>query len=175
MFGLILSKMNMQDIAKQLKVDMMRMLPPVMGMPVRMMPFFLQKRVLTPFLLQLFQSALRDDELGFLAGRTIRIEIEDCQLAWTYTYNGQTLEMVNNYPVDANIRSKMKYFLMLANRQIDPDTLFFQRKLIIEGNIELGLNIKNLMDTFDLDCMPAPVTKGLQLMGDILYPDRLNR
>jgi predicted lipid carrier protein YhbT len=37
---------------------------------------------------------------------------------------------------------------MLA-RQQDPDTLFFHRKLAIEGDTELGLVVKNLLDRID--------------------------
>jgi predicted lipid carrier protein YhbT len=33
---------------------------------------------------------------------------------------------------------------MIAARKQDPDTLFFQRRLVIEGDTELGLYVKNL-------------------------------
>jgi predicted lipid carrier protein YhbT len=32
-----------------------------------------------------------------------------------------------------------------AHQEEDPDTLFFQRRLVIEGDTELGLQVKNLM------------------------------
>ena len=34
-------------------------------------------------------------------------------------------------------------------REEDPDTLFFNRKLQIEGDTELGLITKNLLDSVD--------------------------
>jgi len=34
-------------------------------------------------------------------------------------------------------------------REEDPDTLFFNRKLVIEGDTELGLIVKNLLDSID--------------------------
>ena len=34
-------------------------------------------------------------------------------------------------------------------REEDPDTLFFNRKLHIEGDTELGLITKNLLDSVD--------------------------
>jgi len=37
-------------------------------------------------------------------------------------------------------------FLLLALRKEDPDTLFFDRRLCIEGDTELGLIVKNALD-----------------------------
>jgi len=37
-------------------------------------------------------------------------------------------------------------FLLLALRKEDPDTLFFDRRLSIEGDTELGLIVKNALD-----------------------------
>lgn len=43
---------------------------------------------------------------------------------------------------------------MIAGRKEDPDTLFFQRRLSIQGDTELGLEVKNLLDNIDFDNMP---------------------
>lgn len=43
----------------------------------------------------------------------------------------------------------------------DPDSLFFQRRLRIEGDTELGLEVKNLMDSLDLDELPKIVRLAL--------------
>jgi predicted lipid carrier protein YhbT len=40
-------------------------------------------------------------------------------------------------------------FLLLARRQEDPDTLFFSRRLALEGDTELGLLVKNTLDALD--------------------------
>jgi predicted lipid carrier protein YhbT len=37
----------------------------------------------------------------------------------------------------------------LAARKEDPDTLFFSRRLVMEGDTELGLLIKNTLDAID--------------------------
>ncbi|EXJ09542.1 ubiquinone anaerobic biosynthesis accessory factor UbiT [Nitrincola nitratireducens] len=37
----------------------------------------------------------------------------------------------------------------MAKRTEDPDSLFFQRQLSIEGDTELGLGIKNLLDSLE--------------------------
>ena len=40
-------------------------------------------------------------------------------------------------------------FMRMMLREEDPDTLFFNRKLQIEGDTELGLITKNLLDSVD--------------------------
>ena len=45
--------------------------------------------------------------------------------------------------------------ILIAGRKEDPDSLFFQRRLKIEGDTELGLEVKNLMDSLDLDGLPG--------------------
>lgn len=39
---------------------------------------------------------------------------------------------------------------VLAQRQEDPDTLFFNRRLSMEGDTELGLVVKNTLDGLEL-------------------------
>jgi hypothetical protein len=40
---------------------------------------------------------------------------------------------------------------LLATRREDPDTLFFNRRLCIEGDTETGLHVKNLLDALEYD------------------------
>ena len=50
--------------------------------------------------------------------------------------------------------------IALACRE-DPDTLFFSRRLVSEGDIELGLIVKNLLDAIDPEsASPAAHTAG---------------
>ncbi|SKO56947.1 Putative lipid carrier protein [Mycobacteroides abscessus subsp. massiliense] len=53
-------------------------------------------------------------------------------------FDGRTFEID---VLDAGIKMMM--------REEDPDTLFFNRKLQIEGDTELGLITKNLLDSVD--------------------------
>ena len=41
-------------------------------------------------------------------------------------------------------------FLRMARREEDPDTLFFSRRLSMEGDTELGLVVKNSLDALEL-------------------------
>jgi predicted lipid carrier protein YhbT len=57
---------------------------------------------------------------------------------------------------------------LIAGRKEDPDTLFFQRRLSIEGDTELGLEVKNLMDSVDLDALPKPMLSALTHLADFV-------
>ena len=51
---------------------------------------------------------------------------------------------------DLCIAASAHDFLLLAQRQQDPDTLFFNRRLVMEGDTELGLVVKNTLDALEL-------------------------
>ena len=72
----------------------------------------------------------------------------------------------------ATIRGNLKEFILLASRSEDPDSLFFQRRLMIEGDTEVGLEIKNLMDAVDHDSLPPLLklilTRGTPLLQKLI-------
>lgn len=51
---------------------------------------------------------------------------------------------------DVTLSATAHDFLLLAQRQQDPDTLFFSRRLSMEGDTELGLVVKNALDAIEL-------------------------
>lgn len=58
-------------------------------------------------------------------------------------------------PIDLTIRSSVSGFLALALRREDPDTLFFTRRLVMTGDTELGLVVKNVLDAIDWPRLPT--------------------
>ena len=50
---------------------------------------------------------------------------------------------------DLAISASLRDFIALWLREEDPDTLFFARRLTIEGDTDLGLTVKNLLDGID--------------------------
>lgn len=62
---------------------------------------------------------------------------------------------------DPNFSGNANDLILIVARKQDPDTLFFQRRLQIEGDIELGLCVKNLMGAIELESLPAPLRIGL--------------
>jgi predicted lipid carrier protein YhbT len=51
--------------------------------------------------------------------------------------------------------------LLLASRLEDADTLFFQRRLQVVGDTELGLAVRNLLDQLPWDTIPLGLRVAL--------------
>ncbi|TXF11737.1 ubiquinone anaerobic biosynthesis accessory factor UbiT [Pelomicrobium methylotrophicum] len=50
---------------------------------------------------------------------------------------------------DLAVSASVADFLRLLLREDDPDTLFFSRRLLLEGDTELGLQVKNALAAVD--------------------------
>ena len=131
----------------------------------RHVPFMLQKLVIEKAMARLFAEPLQDGEFDVLQGRWLRIEVSDLGMAWSLTRDAVGLRLARESSVDVCIRGNWKEFLLLASRQEDPDTLFFRRRLVIEGDTDLGLAIKNLVDSLDSDLMPPRLWQLISWLG----------
>ena len=86
-----------------------------------------------------------------LTGKKLRIRITDAQLTFDFEWrNNGFAACRNNRDADLSIAASAHDFLLLARREEDPDTLFFSRRLAMEGDTELGLMIKNALDAMEL-------------------------
>jgi predicted lipid carrier protein YhbT len=123
---------------------------------VALVPFNLQRVLLLRLMEQALKEPLSDGDFEFLKGKWLKVEITDAGLCWYFTCaeNGE-LVISQEQQADATIRGNLKEFLQLTARTEDPDTLFFQRRLQIEGDTELGLELKNLLDGVDQDGLPT--------------------
>ncbi|OTA17926.1 sterol carrier protein, SCP [Xenorhabdus vietnamensis] len=65
-------------------------------------------------------------------------------------------------------REAFNDFILIAACKEDPDTLLFQRRLWIERNTELGLHVKNLMDSIELESMPSILRFGLLRLAEFI-------
>ena len=104
----------------------------------------------------LFAEALREGEFGEFEGRALRLELDDASAGVTLGFWGGRLRLAD-VPGEAVIRGTPDAFRHLAERREDPDRLFFQRQLVIEGDTELGLAVKNLLDALEWR-LPLPLT-----------------
>lgn len=96
-------------------------------------------------------EALPDDVKQTLEGRTLRIAVSDAGIAFDFCCRqGRFRACRRNGASDLTISASAQDFLLLAQRQEDPDTLFFSRRLTMEGDTELGLLVKNALDAFEL-------------------------
>ena len=141
----------------------------VIALPGRFIPYAAQKPVLSVALNEAFREPFRHDELGFLEGAKIRIKVTDFHIDWLIGVGVDKFTPIDRgLEDDVCISGESLDFILLATRQADPDTLFFQRRIRIEGDTELGLGVKNTMDSMDWDDLPVPLRKLLQLTGSII-------
>lgn len=142
--------------------------PFLLSVPVKLAPFALKRQVLEQVLRWQFQQALADGELEFLEGRWLSIDVRDIGLQWfTSVENGQLI-VRQSANADVSFSANASDLLMIAARKQDPDTLFFQRRLVIEGDTELGLYVKNLMDAIEPEQMPKPLRVLLMQLAEFV-------
>jgi predicted lipid carrier protein YhbT len=138
----------------------------VVSVPGRIVPYQLQKQVLSVVLNQAFREPLKHGELDFLEGAKVRIKITDLCVDWLISVGRDRFTPVEReLDDDVCISGESSGFVLLATRQADPDTLFFQRRIRIEGDTELGLGVKNTMDSMDWDDLPMPLRRLLQAVS----------
>ncbi|MBE0487047.1 SCP2 sterol-binding domain-containing protein [Marinobacter sp.] len=119
----------------------------------RQTPMPLKQLITEAPLNRLFAEAVAEGEFDDFEGRTIRLEVNSGQPGITIGYWAGRLRVVEG-PGEATIRGSLAAFKTLAARQQDPDQLFFQRRLVIEGDTELGLALKNLLDSLEWNLSP---------------------
>lgn len=141
----------------------------LLGLPGRVIPYRVQQPLLEAVLNQAFRQPLQHGELDFLEGAAIRIRVHDLCIDWLLTVReGRFEPLERNRPESVCISGESPDFALLAARRADPDTLFFQRRIRIEGDTELGLAVKNTMDSMDWDDLPLPLRALLQALGMVL-------
>ncbi|EMP4693427.1 SCP2 domain-containing protein [Klebsiella pneumoniae] len=142
--------------------------PSLMSVPVKLAPFALKRQVLEQVLSWQFRQALAEGELEFLEGRWLSIHVRDIGLLWYTSVVDGRLVVSQQADADLSFSADASDLLMIAARKQDPDTLFFQRRLVIEGDTELGLYVKNLMDAIELEQMPKALRVMLLQLADFV-------
>ena len=141
----------------------------VAGLPGRYIPYSAQKPVIAFTLNEAFREPFRHGELDFLSGRKVRIRVNDLNIDWLLSVETDRFRPLNReLAADVSISGDAVDFALLATRQADPDTLFFQRKIRVEGDTDLGLAVKNTMDSMDWGDLPVPIRKFLEVLAMVL-------
>lgn len=82
-----------------------------------------------------------------LEGRSFAITVEDLGLRSSFTVRGGAFRPVWERTVcELELGAKVADLLALMRADSDADTLFFQRRLRISGDTELGLIVKNWLE-----------------------------
>lgn len=108
-----------------------------------------------------------EEDFTWLTGKTVRLLVSDLERGVNLTFDGLRFRTASQ-PADVTFGASLADYLVLARREEDPDTLFFQRRLTIEGDTEIGLALKNLLDATDLAplfaLLPKPLASRLGLL-----------
>jgi O2-independent ubiquinone biosynthesis accessory factor UbiT len=140
-------------------------LVPILVRPLRWVPHPVQRAPLELVLEETFRASVAAGGLDFLEGRCLSVEMEDTGWRWPVALEQGRLRVRDrDHPADVAIRGATPAFIALAARLEDPDTLFFQRRLVIEGDTELGLGVKNFLDGLDEQQLPLPVRHALGVL-----------
>lgn len=140
--------------------------PELVRLPVQWVPFPVQRSVMELALNQLLKESASEGELDFLINRWVALKVRDIQGCWMLTFaQGKLKVFPRTQDADVSFSGNLNDFLVMMARREDPDTLFFQRRLSIEGDTQLGLEVKNLLDNIDYDELPQPVHHLLTVLS----------
>ena len=99
---------------------------------------------------------LSREDLEPLTGRHLRMRVRDAGLTLDFTLGPRGfVPLVSGGEPDLTLTANVRDYIALALREEDPDTLFFGRRLLMEGATDLGLLVKNTLDAVDWDALHA--------------------
>jgi len=139
-------------------------LPKPLRLPFLLVPGVIRSTALAAVLDRVLAGPLAEGEFDFLFGRTVAIRVDDAGVDYRLFLGvGGFYAGHRERDADVTMSGSLYDFIMLAVRREDPDTLFFQRRLRIEGDTALGLQLKNLLDSleFGVEDLPPAVAGWL--------------
>ena len=126
-------------------------LPQPVGALLSNLPAYPGSLLLVSALNLVLAKQLPADVRQLLLNKKLRIHVRDARLTFDFAWTGQRFAACpKQQATDLTLSASAHDFLRLAQRQEDPDTLFFSRRLSIEGDTELGLVVKNALDALEL-------------------------
>ncbi len=120
---------------------------------LRLMPEAIHAQVVARILTRLLRGQGIERRLPELTGKRVDIEISDVPCTLRLRVAGSQIHAAaqQHSACDVRIRGTLADYWKLATRAEDPDTLFFARRLCLEGDTETALYIKNLLDALEFD------------------------
>ncbi|ROR29584.1 ubiquinone anaerobic biosynthesis accessory factor UbiT [Inmirania thermothiophila] len=145
-------------------------LPRLLAWPLGLVPGVVHSAALAVAVNRALAPALARGEFAFLEGRTVALRIRDAAVTYRLRLEGgRFVAAARPAAPDVTISGDLHDFLLLATRREDHDSLFFQRRLRMEGDTALGLELKNLLDSMEsvLPALPRPLEAALQRAVDV--------
>lgn len=151
----------------------LRVLPPPARIAplLRLLPRCWSRRALEAAMARVLEMPLREDAFDFMRGRRLGVEVADLDLGWVVELHDGRLRTVGA-PAEASVRGSAADLLLLASRLEDADTLFFQRRLVVTGEPELGLSVRDLLDRLPWEGVPLGLHIALDRGARLARPAR---
>lgn len=127
------------------------MLPHPLLLPLRFFPDAVHAELLARVFNHLLRGQPIATRLSEINGKSVCIHLKDASSKIYFRIEQGRLQPASPGPTDVYISGMVGDFWQLATRREDPDTLFFSRRLCIEGDTETGVHVKNLLDALDYD------------------------
>ncbi|CAL61833.1 Conserved hypothetical protein, putative lipid carrier protein [Herminiimonas arsenicoxydans] len=125
-------------------------LPAALATMLSLLPVYPGSLLFVRALNLLLVRHLPTDTQAMLEGKKLRISVLDLQLSFDFQWRATSFSACRHGgEIDLTIGATAHDFLLLAQRREDPDTLFFSRRLQMEGDTELGLLVKNTLDAIE--------------------------
>ena len=106
------------------------------------------------------------DTARLMAHQRLRLRVLDAGVTFDFQWQGDAFHPCRSgAPSDLMIGATARDFVLLAQRQVDPDTLFFSRRLLMEGDTELGMLVKNTLDAIELPVFDLRTFTPSQLLA----------
>ncbi|MBK8181659.1 MAG: SCP2 sterol-binding domain-containing protein [Candidatus Competibacteraceae bacterium] len=134
-------------------------LPRLLALPFSVIPSSIHSTVLITALNRLLAKQIREGEFEFLRDRVLAIQVRDAKVTYQLRYAGPAgfVACQRSEKPDLSISGTIYDFLALATRREDSDTLFFNRRVVLEGDTALGLELKNWLDGMDFEALGGPL------------------
>jgi len=97
----------------------------------------------------MLREVLESSALDAARDKLIRIEVTDLGLSLTLRLHDRGVAASAGAAPDVTIAADSTAYWALVNGSEDADTLFFSRRLLMSGDTELGLLIRNTLDAID--------------------------
>ena len=134
--------------------------PAPLGAALARLPAYPGSLLLVTALNVVLARQLPDDVTQLLQGKGFRIEVRDARLSFDFVWRGGMFRPVSPQAApDLTLSAYAHAFVRLARRLDDPDTLFFNRRLSMQGDTELGLVVKNALDAMELPVLDLAAWK----------------
>ncbi|HZN26631.1 MAG TPA: SCP2 sterol-binding domain-containing protein [Burkholderiales bacterium] len=132
-------------------------IPAALGRVGAMLPQYPPAALLCGALNLAAKGVFAPDDAARLERKVIALRVRDAGLRLTFRLTRGVYEACAAATrADATVSADARDFLLLALGNVDPDTLFFDRRLLIEGDTEIGLIVKSALDR-----IPVPLPEVL--------------